>query len=116
MIAFCILLGVFGQLSMKSGMSQIGKIKLQDIFSIKFLEMISNPYVLLGITFYALAILIWLVVISREELSFAYPLLSIGYLLTSILSWILFGESMTLIKFLGILLVVGGVYLLLLKI
>lgn len=116
LIFISVTLGVAGQIAMKLGMKTVGSIGLKDILSTKFFSIIFNPGVFSGVFFYAVALLLWLIVLSREEVSFAYPLISIGYILTAVLAWLFLGESLTLIKFLGILLVVGGVYLIILKI
>jgi len=116
LILICVGMGVIGQLSMKKGMNIIGKIAVKDILSTKIFEILLQKYVFIGLVFYVLASLIWLVVLSQEELSFAYPLIAISYIITAILSKFLFNESLSLFRFLGILLIFGGVYLIVLKI
>jgi multidrug transporter EmrE-like cation transporter len=59
---------------------------------------------------YVLATAIWLVVLSQEELSFAYPLVGIGYILVAILGKILFNENLTFFRIFGIILIVLGTY------
>ena len=109
-------MGVLGQLAMKKGMDIIGTISLKDMFSEKIFSIVFQSYVLVGIILYVLASLVWLVILSQAELSFVYPLISVGYILTAILSWFLFKENLTLFRFFGILLICGGVYLIVLKI
>jgi drug/metabolite transporter (DMT)-like permease len=115
LVLTCVLVGVFGQLAMKKGMNLIGAINLKDIFSWRIFQIVFQRYVFIGIILYVLASLIWLVVLSKEELSYVYPLISIGYLITAILSKIFFGESLTFFRFFGILLICGGVYLIVAK-
>jgi len=112
----CVAIGVFGQLAMKRGMNLVGVIGLKDLLSSKIFSIIFQKYVFLGIILYILASMLWLVVLSQEELSFVYPLIGIGYVLTAILAWLFFGESLTLFRFFGILLIFGGVFLVVLKI
>jgi len=116
LVLICVTIGVFGQLAMKMGMNTIGFITLRDIFSSKIFSIIFQKYVFIGIMLYVLSTLIWLVVLSQEELSFVYPLISIAYIITAILSKFLFNESLTMFRFFGILLICGGVYLIVLKI
>jgi drug/metabolite transporter (DMT)-like permease len=116
LVLLCIIMGAIGQLAMKKGMSMIGTINLKDIFSKKIFPIVFQRYVFVGIVLYVLASLIWLVVLSQAELSFVYPLISVGYIITAILSWFLFNENLTLFRFFGILLICGGVYLIVLKI
>jgi len=116
LVLICVGMGVIGQLSMKKGMNTIGNIAVKDILSTKIFEILLQKYVFIGMVFYVLASLLWLVILSQEELSFVYPLISIGYIITAILSKFLFNESLSLFRFLGILLIFGGVYLIVLKI
>lgn len=116
LVLTCVIIGVFGQLAMKKGMNTVGTIGLRDIFSSRVFSIVFQRYVFIGIVLYLFASLIWLVVLSLEELSFVYPLIAIGYIITAILSKFLFGESLTMFRFFGILLICGGVYLIVLKI
>jgi len=107
------LLGVLGQLSLKQGMKNIGNFEIKDFLSNKVFKLITEKFVVIGIASYAIATLLWLVVLSKAELSFAYPMLAIGYILIAIFSKIFFGENVTFVRFLGILLISLGVFLLL---
>jgi len=49
--------------------------------------------------------------LSRVEVSIAYPMLSIGYVLNAVAAWYLFGESLTAQKLVGIGFIVAGVFL-----
>ena len=53
----------------------------------------------------------WLIALSKIELSVAYPMLSVGYVLLMILSYFLLNETITVYKVIGTLLVVAGVTL-----
>ena len=116
LLAICILLGVVGQVTMKIGMNQLGKFDFFSIFSTKLFSMFFNPYVLFGILCYAISLIFWLILLSREELSFIYPLISISYIIVALIGWIFFQEKLTFFRFLGIMLIVGGVYLIMIKI
>ena len=116
LVFVCVGLGVVGQLVMKKGMNSIGNIGMKDIISPRIFEILLQKYVFIGLVLYVVGSLIWLVVLSQEELGFVYPLIAIGYVITAILSKLFFNESLTLFRFLGILLIFGGVYLIVLKI
>ncbi|RLE07399.1 hypothetical protein DRZ78_03025 [Candidatus Aerophobetes bacterium] len=105
-------LGVLGQLSMKQGMSKIGLVSFgfPTLLS-NLLRIITAPFVLLGLFLYAISTIFWLVVLSRVDLSYAYPMISIGYVLILILSWALFNEHISSIRALGVLLICIGVFL-----
>jgi len=110
LILISVLLGVFGQLSMKRGMTIVGQISLNEFFSARIFSIILNSYVFLGISLYVAATALWLVVLSNEELSFAYPLISLGYIFVTVFSTIFFGENLTVFRMLGIALIVVGTY------
>ena len=116
LVSLCVMMGVVAQLAMKKGMNIVGTVGLKDIFSLKALPIVFQKYVFIGIVLYVLASLVWLVILSQAELSYVYPLISVGYIITAVLSWFFFDEKLTLFRFLGILLICGGVYLIVLKI
>lgn len=110
-----ILLGVFlnaaAQLTLKQGMRQIGffEFKLENFTRI-FAAVSLNPYILLGLMCYVVSVGVWLLVLSRVEVSFAYPLLSVGYIVTAFSSYLFFSESVTPTRWLGIAIICVGVY------
>ncbi len=77
-----------------------------------FLAASTNFHVLFGLVCYVASFGLWLAVLSRLEVSLAYPLLSIGYVLSAIAAYFLFGEPLTLFKISGIVLILAGVGLL----
>ncbi|MEM5793319.1 MAG: EamA family transporter [Candidatus Aenigmatarchaeota archaeon] len=115
-VGICVVLGILGQLSMKKGMNEVGQIGIKDIFSKKLFSIVFQKYVFIGICFYVLGNMFWLIALSMAELSYVYPLIGTGYLITAILSWLFFGESMTFMKILGIILISLGAYLIVIKV
>jgi len=104
--------GVCGQLVLKYGMTQLGA---QTISSGNLLSLVTrlafSPWVLLGLTIYAAGTFFWLMVLSRVDLSFAYPMTSMSYVLIIGSSWMFLGESISLLRIAGVLTVVTGVIL-----
>ena len=115
-VGICVILGVFGQLFMKKGMNEVGVITFKDIFSSRFFSIVFQKYVFIGISFYMIGNVLWLVALSMAEVSYIYPLVGTGYLLTAILAWILFGEALTIMRILGIILITFGAYFIVIKI
>jgi len=113
LILISILLGVFGQLSLKQGVKNLGTLEVKDFLSHRIFELMREKFVIVGIVMYAAATLLWLVILSKAELSFAYPMLAIGYVLIAIFSKILFNENVTTLRFLAIVLISTGIFLLL---
>jgi drug/metabolite transporter (DMT)-like permease len=107
-----VFLGVIGQLSMKNGMMGV---RLSDqspgILIGGLVGALANPYVIGGIGLYACSALVWLMVLSRVDLSFAYPLVSTGYIAVVLLSRFLFHESVTPVRIVGALVICAGVVL-----
>lgn len=121
LIIFSVVLGVAGQLSLKHGVgmasgdttSRIAQsLDVRSIMS--FLQAaISNKFVLTGFLCYLISAASWLIILSRVDLSYAYPLISIGYIIIVVLSKYIFDEPVTGMRIAGTLLVCSGVFLLL---
>jgi len=105
-LSLALLLGVAGQISLKWGVKQEGKL---SGFNLQFLRTLLNPWVLLGLFAYAVSSLFWLIALSHAQLSFVYPFISLNFAFIAILSWLLFQDSMNLYRILGILLICLGV-------
>ncbi len=67
--------------------------------------------VLLGLGLYAVGALSWLIVLARADVSYAYPFMGLGFLLTTLLAWLVLGEPVGPARVLGTVLVVLGVWL-----
>ena len=112
LILVCVALGVCGQLLLKHGMSaDRDAVDRMDEVVPRLMKAALNPVVLAGFVFYAISAALWLIVLTRAELSWAYPMLSLGYILVVILSRFLFHEAVTATRFLGTLVVAIGVWL-----
>jgi len=112
LIFVSVILGVVGQLSMKQGMLKVGYVSLElTKLSSSFFHIITTPFVLLGLFLYVVSAMFWLVVLSRVELSYAYPMISIGYVLIVFLSWALLHEHIPPARIFGVLLTCSGVFL-----
>lgn len=103
-------LAILGQMLMKAGMMTIGKFPLTQLIPM-FFTIIFNPLVFFGIFSFAVSSIFWLVVLSRFELSMVYPLVSIGYIFVALLSSIFFKENVSLIRWIGIITICVGVFL-----
>jgi multidrug transporter EmrE-like cation transporter len=60
---------------------------------------------------YALSLGVWVVGLSRVPVSQAYPVLSVGYILTALLAWVTLGEVVSAQRWLGIAVIIVGVWL-----
>ena len=95
-----IVAGAVSQLAMKSGLQQMDSVT-------------PHPLLIFGISCYGFAMLSWIIALKKYELSFAYPLLSAGYLLVYVGAFFCPGlqEELSLNKTIGLLLVMAGVTL-----
>jgi multidrug transporter EmrE-like cation transporter len=71
-----------------------------------------NPFLLLAMLCYAASIIVWLLVLSKLEVSLAYPFLSIGYVITAVIGYFFLGEAVTLPRIAGIGLICLGLVVL----
>ena len=107
-----VLAGVSGQLVLKRGMTQLGA---QSVSATNLFEVVSrialSPWVILGLVIYGAGTFFWLMVLSRVDLSFAYPMTSMSYILIVISSWYFLGEAISPLRIAGVSTVVAGVLL-----
>ena len=112
LILLAALFGVGGQLSLKVGMSQVGRldtVALAEPLQVA-LRVLTSPLVVGGLMLYVAGAAVWMMVLSRSALSFAYPILAIGYAITPVLAWLLLGESLNGVRWVGIATICLGVF------
>ena len=111
-ILLSICAGVSGQIMLKMGMTRLG---FQTISAATLmptiLRLVLSPWVLLGMSIYVAGTFTWLIVLSRIDLSLAYPMTSLSYILIVGSSWWLLGESVSRQKVIGVLIIIAGVAL-----
>jgi multidrug transporter EmrE-like cation transporter len=106
-----VLLNAGAQLLIKAGTNSLGTLAspdgpVQTVFRIVF-----QPYILGGLMAYVVSVAVWIVVLSRVPVSVAYPMLSIGYVVNAVLGYLLFREDLTMVKIIGIGIIIVGVIL-----
>jgi drug/metabolite transporter (DMT)-like permease len=113
LVAIVVVFGLGGQLCLRRGMSQVGEIGLDDVKHLPqiLVRTFSNPFVLLGSLLVVVGSLFWLVTLSGAQLSYALPMLALGYLLLPFASWFVLQEQVSPLRWLGTILIVVGVVL-----
>jgi drug/metabolite transporter (DMT)-like permease len=109
-----VLLNAVAQLMLKAGASSVGHITMDAGPAALWrtsLVLAQHPGIIGGILCYVVSVLMWIVALSRVDVSMAYPLLSIGYVVNALLAWWLFGESVNAQRWLGIGVIIIGVVL-----
>ena len=74
--------------------------------------LIKNPFLLAGVGFHFIALILWLYVLKHTEVSYAYPFISLGFVMVAIAGYYLFGESLDTTKLAGIGAIIVGIVLL----
>jgi drug/metabolite transporter (DMT)-like permease len=111
LILLAVLLGVAGELLLKAGIDSVGELHLsgfnQIVTTVK--DVFTHPRIILGFIAYGTASLMWLVVLSRFDLSFAYPMLALTYVFVPLAAKFFLHESIPAGRWLGIVVVIVGV-------
>jgi multidrug transporter EmrE-like cation transporter len=112
LVGLSILLGACGQILMKHGMSQLGEINgiSQLVSPNTLLKLITNWAVILGVILYIITLPLWLGALSTLNVSFMYPLLSLGYIITAVIALIFLKENITLLRWVGTVVVIIGCF------
>ena len=107
-----VLLGAAGQLFLKAGTNRAGKFAFRrdNILPVGW-KLATEPRIVAGLVCYVLGVAVWIVALSRVEVSIAYPMVSMGYVVNAIAAWYLFGEAITRSRLVGIGFIVIGVYI-----
>lgn len=105
-------LNALAQILLKLGMVRIGRFDLAagQIASI-VPKVALSPFIVGGMACYAISIGLWLVVLSRVDVSAAYPFNSIGFVIAAMVGYWFFGESIGVARITGIALICAGVVL-----
>ena len=107
-----VLLNAAAQLFLKAGTMRIGEFAFsaENIIPIGW-QLATQPFIVAGVGCYAISLVVWIMGLSRVPVSIAYPMLSIGYIVSAIAAWYLFGESLGPQKLFGIAFIIIGVTL-----
>ncbi len=87
-------------------MNQAGQLAALNFTTLS--AVLLNPYVLLGFVMYALSTIFWLIALSKKELSFVYPFISLTYVLVLVLSSLVLKEDIGINKIAGTLAIIIG--------
>ena len=105
LILTSIALSSAGQLSFKAGLNDIGELQLTADMIV---QLFTNPIILLGLAFYAVSALLWLIALMEADLSFAYPFLSLNYVAIMIGGALLYNEAISPLRLFGVGLIILG--------
>ncbi len=108
-----VLLNAIAQLALKASVSDTGIISLdmQSLMSSAG-SLVTNLWLWVGLICYGISVVVWILALSRVDVSIAYPMLSIGYIVNAIAASHLFNEPLGIGKVVGIGIIIVGVYVL----
>jgi drug/metabolite transporter (DMT)-like permease len=105
-------LNAAAQLLLKAGTNVLGVITLtRDNWAGEFGRMAVEPHFIGGVACYGISLIAWIIGLSRVPVSIAYPMLSLGYVINAVAAHYLLGESVSVVRWLGIGFIVLGVWL-----
>jgi multidrug transporter EmrE-like cation transporter len=108
-VLFTILLTVYGQLAIKLQVIKAGALPQGNLEKIGFLlHLLINPWIISAFLAALLASVAWMAAMTKLPLSFAYPFMSLAFVLVMVFSSLLFNEPITAHKMIGVALVIVG--------
>jgi len=111
LILFTVLTNAAAQIMLKKGMLGLGPVTLDPGLIRTVLRIVLNPWVFLGLATFVISMASHLVVLSRVDLSFAYPFLSLAYVVVAIYAYYVFREDVNALRVAGIGLICLGTIL-----
>lgn len=108
-ILLTLALTVYGQLVLKWQMSTVGQMPANGMEKLQFLLLqFLNPWILTGFVAAFAASLAWMAAMTRFELTYAYPFMSLAFIIVMVFSISFLGEAFSMQKAIGTVLVVTG--------
>ena len=112
LIFFTVLTNAAAQILLKTGMLRLGSFEfsLTGIAS-AIPQIVFNPFIALGLFTFIVSMSSHLLVLSRVDLSFAFPFLSLAYVVVVLYSHLVFGEDMNFYRISGVAVICFGTFL-----
>jgi len=110
LVLVAISFSVTGELMLKTAMNQIGTFSFSNLLP-SLGRILTHPRIWTGFGFFILGAFWWLAVLSRVNLSWAYPMLAIGYILILIFSALVLREHVSLVRWIGAGVIILGIFL-----
>ncbi len=108
-----ICLNAVAQLLLKAGTNAVGAIHLTaDNWLATGIKLATQLPIIGGLTCYVVSVGVWIIGLSRVDVTIAYPLLSLGYIINAIGAWYFLGEVVSAQRLMAIAVIIVGVILL----
>ncbi|HOT35707.1 MAG TPA: EamA family transporter [Candidatus Latescibacteria bacterium] len=105
-VIIAIILAAFGQVTMKYAMFGSPLPVTSPVEAAR--NILSRPMVYVGLVFYAGSSFLWLISLSRLDLSYMYPFTALLIVIITFVSALVFNEPITLWKVVGVFLICAG--------
>ena len=109
-----VLLNAAAQLLLKAGTNALGgaiHVTAQNWFATGIKVFTQLP-ILAGLACYVISLLVWIIGLSRTDVTIAYPMLSLGYVVSALGAWMFLGEVISAQRLVAIGVIMVGVALL----
>ena len=111
LILLTVLTNAAAQIMLKKGMLELGPLSLDEGIVATVIRVIFNPWVFFGLSVFVISMASHLIVLSKVELSFAYPFLSLAYVVVAAYAYYVFKEDVNALRVAGIGLICFGTIL-----
>jgi len=106
-----VLLNAGAQLLLKAGVNAIGRFEFSTANLVPIgIKLATQLPIIGGLSCYVISVVVWILALSRVDVSLAYPMLSLGYIVNALAAWYFFGEIISLQRMFGIGIILIGVY------
>jgi drug/metabolite transporter (DMT)-like permease len=108
-----IALTAVAQVALKTGLSgpRIQQALGNQEWQALFLAAVTSRPMLLGVLLYGTSTLLWFYALARADLSYLYPMIGLGLIFTTIVAATWLGETVSLVRWAGVVLIASGVVL-----
>lgn len=102
-----------GQLTLKAAMESIGRIGSAQVSDAgqTLMRAVKEPLLWSGLVLFGVSALFWLIVLSRVDLSLAYPFVGISYVVIVALARFIFHEQVPTLRWIGVSVIAVGIAL-----
>jgi len=107
-----VMLNAVAQLLLKAGARAIGGLEFSAANAAAIAGRLAlNAPIIAGLACYAVSVVVWVLALSRVDVSVAYPMLSVGYVVNAVAAAWLFGEPLGAMRIAGIGVIIVGVWM-----
>jgi len=109
LLLLSVLIATCGQVYFKKGMSIVGEISMgKNYIFTGVIKIITSPFVIFGLIFYAFSTILWLIALSKCDLNYAYPFTALTFVLVMVASYVILHEAISPTRILGVTLICLG--------